>query len=715
MTQPAPSPSVQSPLPQGGLPSIRQDLRLIPAAPGRDGSPAWSLYDPMRNQYFRMGQKALAILDRWRPGETAQKLAETLGQAGQDIDAVVVEEFAGFLKKSHLTAATGPEDVRQLAALKTGRRTGALKWLLKNYLYIRLPLLRPDPLLERTLPWVSFLFSPWARRIITALGITGLFLTLRQWEAFLGTFQHFFDAGGLATFALTLFAVKAFHELGHAYSAKRQGCRVPTMGVAFLVLYPMLYTDTTDAWRLPSHRQRLNIALAGIRVELALAMLATFAWNVLPDGSLRSAAFFVATVGWVGSLALNLSPFMRFDGYYALADWLEAENLQSRAFALARWQMREWLFGFGASPPEALSRRRKWIFIFYAWGTWIYRLFLFLGIALLVYHAAFKALGIVLFGVEIGWFLLLPVWREIRLWWQGRRRVRFSPGRLVAPLFLAAALGALLVPWQHQTALVGVLKADRFVPVYPRESGRIEAVEIQREQWVVKGEPLIRLASPDLVAHRAQLTVRIALLRTLMDRHSASAEDLSRLSVLQQQMAEALSDLEGLDKRASRLVIRAPFGGKAALFGALHPGQWLSRETPVATLFARRGSRLEAYVDEENLHRIAAGSAGRFLAQDGQHPWLAATVADVDHTAVTHLAEPMLASVYGGPIAVRRMENGTLRPEKALYRIRLNTAQTLLPPPHPLPGTVRIQGRSASVAGRFWRHALAVLIRESGF
>jgi len=35
---------------------------------------------------------------------------------------------------------------------------------------------------------------------------------------------------------------------------------------------------------------------------------------------------------------------------------------------------------------------------------WIYRFFLFLGIALLVYHYFFKLLGLFFNDVEVGWF-----------------------------------------------------------------------------------------------------------------------------------------------------------------------------------------------------------------------------------------------------------------------------------------------------------------------
>ena len=172
--------------------------------------------------------------------------------------------------------------------------------------------------------------------------------------------------------------------------SKYFGCRVSSIGIAFLVFFPFLYTDTSDAWRLRDHKDRLLINFAGILTELHLALISTFLWAILPDGGLKSVAFFIATTSWISSLAINVSPFMRFDGYYVFSDWLKAENLQPRSFALARWQLREILFGFNHSPPEELNPSRRWTFISYAWLTWVYRFFIFLGIALLVYHLAFK-------------------------------------------------------------------------------------------------------------------------------------------------------------------------------------------------------------------------------------------------------------------------------------------------------------------------------------
>ena len=116
------------------------------------------------------------------------------------------------------------------------------------------------------------------------------------------------------------------------------------MGVAFLVLWPMFYTDTNESWKLQSRRHRLNIASAGVIVELAIAAIATLLWSFLPPGNLREAIFVIATTTWISSVIINASPFMRFDGYYLLSDLWRMPNLHERSFTLARWWLRKKLF-----------------------------------------------------------------------------------------------------------------------------------------------------------------------------------------------------------------------------------------------------------------------------------------------------------------------------------------------------------------------------------
>ena len=66
------------------------------------------------------------------------------------------------------------------------------------------------------------------------------------------------------------FETTLMHEFGHAFAAVRFGCRVSAMGVAFMVMAPMLYTDVSDTWRL-TPRQRIVVDAAGVAVDLSVA------------------------------------------------------------------------------------------------------------------------------------------------------------------------------------------------------------------------------------------------------------------------------------------------------------------------------------------------------------------------------------------------------------------------------------------------------------
>lgn len=119
----------------------------------------------------------------------------------------------------------------------------------------------------------------------------------------------------------------------------------------------MLYTDTSESWRLRNHRHRLAISVAGVATELALAGLATLAWALLDESMLRQSMLYLATTGWILSLALNASPFMRFDGYFILSDVINFPNLHERSGATAKAFMRRKLLGLNEPDPRGLPAR----------------------------------------------------------------------------------------------------------------------------------------------------------------------------------------------------------------------------------------------------------------------------------------------------------------------------------------------------------------------
>lgn len=699
------------------LPPLRQELQLHPGPVLNDGAPSWVLYDPPRNRFFRIGWAEFELLSRWGLGPADRVLEAVNRDTALNLEPRHLESVVEFLMLHQLIRGGGPRYMDWLAGLAERNRPRPLHWLLHHYLFFRIPLVRPDRFLNATWPLVRPLFS--RNFLLLLLGLFGLgaFLVSRQWDAFLQTFLHFHSLEGLILFGIALSLAKVAHELGHAYAAKRYGLAVPTMGVAFLVMWPVLYTESSEAWKLAQRRPRLLIAAAGMATELALAVAATLLWSFLPDGPLRSAVFLLATSTWLVTLLINLNPFMRFDGYYLLSDLLDVANLQERAFALARWRLRELLFDLGQAPPEVFPPRLRRILIAYAWGTWIYRFFLFLGIALLVYFFFFKAAGILLMLTEILWFIALPVKNELSEWWRLRGMMRWNARSLISLGALLALAALLVTPWQGHLALPARLEHAAHARIYPPTSGRLAQIQVQRGQAVAAGDPLFRLENPDLEHRLAQARLETAEFRLDLEGKSAGDVYLEDQAILRRRLAEAKSRAEGLEKELQRLSIRAPQAGTVRFLNPeLRPGRWVNEGLLLAHLVAPEGLTIQAYAEESQIGRIAPDAKGRFFSENPDTPPLDLRIQAIDRTPTRTLERPDLQSRYGGPLAVREIAPGRSVTEKSLFRIQLvPLLERGADYPSIQRGTVRLEAERESLLIAGWRRVSAVLIRESGF
>lgn len=683
------------------LPSLRQELRIERGAPLVGGAPSWTLFDPVRHAFFQLGRIEFAIFSRWANGRVHDAATELIAEGLEPEEArVEIARVVEFSLANNLTVTPLSDTV---ASFDHIRRQGKKAWwrsLVDHYLFFRIPLVRPAAFLDRTLSRVAPFWSPLALWFFAALAAVGLLLVARQWDAFLASFLYFFSWQGLVAYAVGLSAVKVAHELGHAYTATRFGCRVPSMGVSFLVMMPMLYTDTTGAWRLTARRKRLAIDCAGVGAELIIASIATFAWAVLPEGTLRSVMFILATTSWVMSLAINLNPFMRFDGYYVLSDLIGVPNLQPRAFALGRWRLRELLFDLNEPAPESLPRSMRRFLIVYAWMTWIYRLILFIGIALLVYHLFFKLLGIILFVVEMGVFVVRPVWNEMKEWRLRRDRIAASSrGR-----YLLIGLGALLLlgllPLDRHVSAPAVMGPIAAMPVVAGDPARVARVLVRNGQRVAAGTPLVDLVAPDIDTAAAQTRLRIARLETQIARGTADVEDLSARVVLERELAAERDALAGFDRRSARLVLRAPIAGIVADFdNQVSPGRWLGGAEVIARIVSPSDYDVQAFVREGDIARIDHGALARFIPDDPVLFSRAAKLTEKSASAIQRMDQPILASTQGGPIAVSEDESKSLRPREALYRLRF-VATPGPGPLHPVRGSISIKAKSQSVIGQ---------------
>lgn len=698
------------------LTDIREELQLMKGAPTISGKPTWLIFDPVQHRYFEIDFTIYQILSLWNRSSNADDLVEAAkSRFGSDLDHDKVRQVAHFIDINNLAVEAANGGWRMHNFRHESRQISPLSWILHNYLFMRFPLVRPSRFLKALLPHVAFAMTRAMLIVTLVVGLAGLYLVSRQWDEFVSTFANFFSLEGALAYGLTLVVIKILHELGHALMAVRYGCRVPTMGVAFLVMFPVLYTDITDAWKLRSRRQRLMIAGAGMMVELALACFATFLWSFLPEGNLKSLAFIVATITWIMSVAINLNPLMRFDGYYLLSDALGLGNLQSRAFAFGRWRLREILFDLKSPPPEQLPGRTGLILTIYAWSVWVYRFFLFLGIALLVYAYFFKALGLFLFFVEVVWFIARPLWSELKEWFAMKSKIIRRPRTWLAAAVWAGLSALVVLPVSGRIEVPVVVEPARFERIFPPHAAKLTQIAVTAGQHVRRGDVLFRFRSRDIEHKRELAEIRKKLLEARIDRSTADRKDKALLMTLRQERHALIIEIDGYRRQMRRLVVRAPISGKLVdLNPDLHVGRWNRVSDHLVTIAGEGRHLARGYVRERDLWRLSRGDRGKFFPDNFQIPSSSVRIRDISLSNAGKIDLLPLASVFGGPVATRLKDAKTLVPVDATYQVTLDIDASKLDNAKVIRGIANVSGRPESLAARIWRQTLRVLVRESG-
>lgn len=355
--------------------------------------------------------------------------------------------------------------------------------------------------------------------------------------------------------------------------------------------------------------------------------------------------------------------------------------------------------------------------IAFAWATWLYRLVLFLGIAVLVYHFFIKLVGIFLFLVEIIWFVAKPLASELQVWRELWPRIRAQARARKSIIAAAAMVLVVLLPWPGRITVSAVLRPHEVWPVFAPAGARVEALPFKHGDAVAAGQPLVVLFVPELVSREKALQVRAE-----QQRWQAAAsgfdEDLrKRWKVTEQTLATTETEMQGVQAEQQQFSPVAPYAGHFQLADPdLAVGQWVGKKESLAVL-VREGSawRVETWLDEDEVARVRIGQSARFVSDSATGSMLSLTVSAIDRDAARVLPRRELASTLGGHVLVRE-KNGQLVPERAVYRVAMDV-QNMSPEMQQLAwrGHVTIHADWQSPASRYVRQVISVLVRETGF
>jgi len=699
------------------LAPLRNDLNLTTGPSQEHGEPCWTLHDPLNNRFYQLGEAEFYILKWWHLQDSEQIIQQLSSYPHLRVDQKQLEAVADFLARNHLIRIMSAEQNRHLQKIaETQQQPKSLYHQLSQVFFFRFPLIRPQKFLAASFPLIRFLFTKWFFIAVAVLGSIGILLTLRQWPVFTGEITQALQDGQYHLFILALIFAKVIHELGHAYSSHYFGCRVPNMGVAIMVFWPVLYTETSESWKLADKRQRMLISSAGVIAELSLALLATFLWLFFPEGALRTALILLAAVTWLSTLLVNLNPFMRFDGYYLFSDLISMPNLQERAFRLARWRLREALFQFKDPMPETFAKKKRRILYSYAYITWLYRFFLYLALALLVYHFVFKLAGILLLVLELFFFIGLPIAKEVKYWWSSRQKFNMNISLLRTGFLLGLVLFLLVFPWKNYSYVPAVMQAGERTTLYLTSSGQLKEVLVKHGDEVIAGQVLMRFESPELEQKIQLLELRIQSLENAIIQAASSIEMQQNSQILQSELVALFVEKKGLLEQKRQLVVEAPFSGKVTwVMEGMQHRHWYGQNEALLNMVDFKHTEVVAYVDEWSSLNGVDELHAEFIPENPAISAFSLNRTFAETSAVETLKHLTVANEFGGGLAVLLNAENQYEPANPAYLWHYRSNEHVAVLQYEIRGVVRITVQRQSILARVWQTTLATLIRESGF
>ncbi len=565
------------------------------------------LQDHATGRHYRFSPVAYDIIGLMDGRRTVHDLWEEANRRFGD-DAPGQGEMIRLLGQLHaadVLLCDVPPDTVEL--LRRSERIEKSKRLakLRSPLFLKFPLWDPESFLNRSYPYVRFLFNRWCFMAWLILVGWGVATAGLHWsELTHNIVDQVFSAQNLLVLWLVYPLVKTLHEFAHGYAIKSAGGEVHEMGIMLLVLMPIPYVEASAASSLRSKWARVLTGGAGIMVEMLVAAVALQAWVLLEPGLLRSVAFNIILVGSVSTVLFNGNPLLRYDGYYMLMDWLEIPNLAQRSYQYLGYLAKRYLLGMSkVEPPHIAPGESFWLFS-YSIAAFVYRLFVYAAIVMFIAGkffivgillAIWAALNMVVWPLlkKLHFLLFSPALRANR-----GRAVGFAAGGL-------ALVGCLLfvVPFPSWTNAEGVVWVGEDSLVRAGVQGFIQDVVAVPGGQVKKGDVLLVCDNPDLTTERVIHVARLAELRTKIA--MATVKDRVQRNILLEEIRHVEASLARVQEMTDLLTVRSPKDGLFILpsFQDL-PGRFVQRGGLMGYVLDGQPPLVRAVVDQDDVDDV---------------------------------------------------------------------------------------------------------------
>jgi len=647
---PQQAPSLASRL-AGARVDLRPELQIIRHV--FRGEPSYVVRDPASMQSFRLTAENYRVLVRISSERSLGEIFAMLVEDGVLSREDEAEFYRFVLTLHNLAFLSLPiSDERALYQRWQAKQRARQKERALGFVSLRIPLWNPDHFLERTVPWMRWLYGRAAFVGWLLLMAVALWYAVQRFDELVRPAHGILDVANLPLLWATLIVLKVLHEFGHAYACKSRGGHVPEMGVMLILLTPLAYVDATSSWGFARRRDRIMVSVAGVYVESIIAAVALLVWATTPSPTVRIIAHNVVILASVVTVLLNLNPLMRFDGYYVLSDLLEIPNLRQRSERCVKAVLKRVLLGLHDPSPDGSRRFRAGLFAFGV-AAIAYRVVIVLTISLLIATKAFL-LGMVFAAVWIGTMLVGAVRGLVAYLWHAPE-TEDRRGRAIAvgvAVLAGLPLLAALLPVPASVRAGGVVEHRDEEVVRAEHAGFVADVKAREGQRVEAGTLLVRLENPLLEAaeREAEASLEVARLRA----SSFRATDPTRAVPEERTVAAREAQLAERRREVGALEVAAD--GPGLLVDVLAPqdrGRFVREGEPLARI-GRGRFVVRVLLSESDVAEAepAAGDRVRVRAAGAPGETLEGTVARIVPAGSREISQAALTHLAGGDIPV---------------------------------------------------------------
>lgn len=640
----------------GPLPQL---LPNLPIAFHVDRKGSWYSIRTPDNRFLRIGAREYLVACLLDGIKNAEEIAQAANDAdsGLSIDAIEALRIVDWLGKAGVL-------ITNSSSLPSSHASAA--W---NPMFIRQNLISGTTM-EQVGRLGSVLVSTWLAPFLLTLWFVAAIAAIGNWQLIWSFTQKLFVPDSLLWWVATWAFLKIMHEIGHASYAVKFGCRIHSAGLCWMFFSPVPFVDVSGMWLNTNRWQRCLCCLGGIIFEMTISSVALLVFLFSDVEAVRYACCMLFTTGAISSIAVNGMPFMKFDGYHVLSEWLAWPNLyadgQSAVQGLLAKILRPWRISSKPASPWLVVYGL--LCVFYRFTFWMA---LLLGSLF-----AFHAFGLFVVGSLIVAYVLLPMLRQwVRAFRQGS--VPGQPAMSVRESFvyhaptiawcsvLVVSLGMAIfwMPFPCKPMIPGFVEYSHPHLLRNETDGFVETVSVRPGDRVKRGQVLAELRNLDL-----ETNLRIKELEVVSLREQAvllqSQQSIGESQAVKAKLDATQEQLEQLQQKTAALTLRSPCDGRV-VDSYLHEriGQFLKPGEDLGVITENEQLEVVGFVEQSEIDWFRGNLSSDLRIRLPEGTVAVANLTEVLPRASEYLESPQLAANFGGPLSVEieNAEDGSNR------------------------------------------------------